>query len=93
MDTSLYESEDKTQRRRMIIIVTLIGLIVLAIAAWAIIAITDSSNTTKNTTKNTEVAVDDGTANANANANTNANTSANTNDKTEGPRFLDGASE
>lgn len=63
METGLYESEDKTQRRRVIIVTSIIAIVVLCIAAWAIVAIVGSSdkNIESNTNK-TEVATDDGAA-------------------------------
>lgn len=69
METGLYESEDKTQRRRVIIVTSIIAIVVLCIAAWAIVAIVGSSdkNIEPNTNK-TEVATDDGAAAAAATA-------------------------
>ena len=63
METNLYDDEDKTQRRRVIIVTVVIALLVLAIAAWAIMAIAGSDQNLKTSTNNTEVAVDDGTKN------------------------------
>ena len=65
METGLYETEDKTQRRRVIIVTSIIAIVVLCIAAWAIVAIVGSSdkNIDANNTK-TEVATDDGAAKA-----------------------------
>ncbi len=60
MDTSMYETDDKTQRRRVIVVATLIGLVVLSIAAWAIVAIANNDQGLKNAATKQEVAVDDG---------------------------------
>ncbi len=59
MDTSYYELEEKSQRRRVIAIATVITIVVLGIAAWAIVSIisNDSENLAADT--KTEVAVDD----------------------------------
>lgn len=95
METGLYETEDKTQRRRVIIVTSIIAIVVLCIAAWAIVAIVGSSdkNIESNTNK-TEVATDDGAAAAEkataekttaekTEAKTEANTEVNTEVSTE----------
>ena len=94
METGLYETEDKTQRRRVIIVTSIIAIVVLCIAAWAIVAIVGSSD--KNIEANngkTEVATDDGAAvaekataektEANTEANTEVSTEVNTEAKVE----------
>ena len=57
MDSSIYEAEDKSQRRRVIIIATAVALIVLGIASWAIIAIVSGGQEKVANTQ--QVAVDD----------------------------------
>lgn len=56
MDSKIYE-EDKSQRRRVIIVASAIAVIVLGIAIWAIVAIVSGSQTKVSTTN--QVAVDD----------------------------------
>ena len=64
METSYYESEEKSQRRRVIIIATLITLIVLGVAVWAIVTIISANSQIGASNTDTEVAVDDRSLNS-----------------------------
>lgn len=61
MEYDPYNAEDKQQRTRAIIITSVIAVLVLGIAIWAIIAIVSSrNNNTAISNDNTTVAVDEG---------------------------------
>ena len=64
METSYYESEEKSQRRRVIIIATLITLIVLGVAVWAIVTIISANSQIGASNTDAEVAVDDRSLNS-----------------------------
>jgi len=64
MDTNIYETDEKSQRRRIIVIATLILLVVLSIAAWAIAAIASSDQNLKTTAGKTEADTNNGASNS-----------------------------
>lgn len=57
MDTSYYEYEEKSQRRRVVAITAIIAVVVLIITSWAIVQIISNASTE---TSEEVVAVDDG---------------------------------